>query len=1757
MKVSSMRSKAILLALLTFAVGSVRAEFVDSSRAADAARNVAPSLSAQDRLGTTVESVAEHSTSNNAVFYTVKMKEGGTVFMASDDEESPVIGYTTGRGDYSKIDKRSPLWALLNRGVSGRKAAREARLRANAATPSFVRTAKSSWSALTAAKAPLKAAPVLGAGVSLTDRVPPLVQSKWNQAGWNGTLDNDTRCYNYYTPVLDDDTHAVCGCVATAMAQIMRYWQYPAQAESVERTCYVSPHWEEVEVEDIKGGKRNDYVHAGETNLWTSGTPYDWANMAYVPGSTEAVRKAIGQLTSDAGISVCMCYDHGGSGALTFNCPEAFKNVFHYGAAAIWSVGAIPPPTYSQDARKAILANLDAGCPVLFGISGSGVGGHAVVCDGYRITPTLEIHLNMGWSGAADDFYLLDPFSAGDFSYLNDVVINIFPQGDANTSIISGRITDLAGRPVEGAKVTLFAASGVSAPLTNVTTSATGIYAIFVNDDGQVSYDLEAVSPDGKTVARLDDVSSHRTAVKSDKAVVNVIEGENGKPPPTPPGKPVWQANYTSESVVTTVGNSWGNDMTLVDPAIVVRTSNHEFKGLDFPRALANAESFSREDGEPADIEILKPIDLPTDRWALNFDCTFHAAGDPDTVPVTRIGDAVLVVKEGFRALFSNIVFTAGGTVVAVETNAVAAFAGTVGPRSVGLGVELADGGKIEIAGALDASRSYVVNDFRTAEKQRSKPFGFASVDYETATNCASLFVNANDEDRVGVASEAGGGVDLVWGVAPLPVSAADATLVQNGTRVNYRKLSTAIDSAGASADIVINRPCTLAGEYSIARRKLTMRAEEPGVTVTPADTNESSHTAFVVDTDGEWAISNLVLSGFRNFAENGTKDAAFISVQNGGVFRMQDGARLENIENTYEKYGAIKTWKKATIILEEGSVITGCSSYKYGGAITLASGLAELRICGGVITNCTTKGYGGGVYATSGESVFVSGPSVVWDNFHQGDSDLKPVQDNVYFMNGQPIVDGAVSGGKVGVWWNGSKVENNDLGGIVATFADGLSDEEKEASAESFLSDVNGDWYGGVVAAVSDDKTKLVWVDSGHEPGTVPEEEGTIVVDRAGKILYFKELHYAFGRLTGGVARVTLKANCELIGNQGDVAVRGDVTLDGVGHVIGRGGDYRLFVTGEGNALTLTNVTFKGETLAGGSSGNRSLLRAENGGRIVLENETVICNVKGQSEEWRTSAGVTAMKAEIVMRPGAIVRNCKNAKSEGAGGGVLVGGTNAVFRFEGGEVTGCSATTGGGVQIDNGATIFISGGGRITGNAGGNLCVADKSALVLEDAFSGKIGYTEGYEGDTNVFGRVAADCPKSAEELAPGVKKFFRDAESDITGRIATNDTVALLVWADAFVDGVYTDEDGAEYGMVDPGDPTVVTIPTAVAGLEYDGTAKTGVVEVAGCTVEGNVATNAGGYTATATLKPGFVWSDESEDPKSIGWTIAYAPVDAPVAVEGLVYNGFEQTGVVAAVDAPYALTGNTATNAGGYTATLTLTNVNYVWADDGANPRDIPWSIAKAQYKMPYRISFTNCTYVYDGTPKLIAPPSYWNEDGSPATLPTGVRSTTSYTREDGDYPDQIKVGVYNVVLSFIGSDTVNYEPISVTENAVMEIVSDEPDPPDPPPEPEYTVTTNDPSMTPLAFSAIERIAETEWKLSVTNLLKDADYALSFTADLTTPFTTGAWFRASANGPWTTNVQFSAEDLKPAYFWRAHGRTTYVTNWLNAVQLQPQP
>ena len=70
------------------------------------------------------------------------------------------------------------------------------------------------------------------------------------------------------------------------------------------------------------------------------------------------------------------------------------------------------------------------------------------------------------------------------------------------------------------------------------------------------------------------------------------------------------------------------------------------------------------------------------------------------------------------------------------------------------------------------------------------------------------------------------------------------------------------------------------------------------------------------------------------------------------------------------------------------------------------------------------------------------------------------------------------------------------------------------------------------------------------------------------------------------------------------------------------------------------------------------------------------------------------------------------------------------------------------------------------------------------------------------------------------------------------------------------------------------TAVDVPVAQTGLVYTGSELTGVESVAGYTLTGNTATDAGEYTAIATLAEGYKWSDDTTADKSITWVITKA-------------------------------------------------------------------------------------------------------------------------------------------------------------------------------------------------------------------------------------------------------------------------------------------
>ena len=397
----------------------------------------------RDTLGATlspsiiaIESVPIDAASN--VIYVAKLYGGGYVVTAGDDRIEPVLAFSDS-GEWVTTNE-NPLLSFLRRDIEARHAAigggvpanRSAKLLTADGRDEQVRAATEKngrkWQKLleTSATAKGNSPRLLAAGSGLSSisdvRVAPLVKSTWNQSYViKSGIFSDTKylCYNYYTP-----KQYPCGCVATAMAQVMKYHEWPLS--------YVEPKTFQCKIDGIY------------TNLTMQGGYYDWDNMLLSPTYSSSVtgRQAIGKLTYDAGVSVGMMYEKSASGAYMRDVAPALRNTFGYASAVseYWL------------SFYAIRANLDAGCPVLWGIRGTS-GGHAVVVDGYGYsTETFYVHVNMGWGGSSNAWYNPDDGITTNYPYVDDIVLDIFPT-ESNKVVISGRVLSEAGTPIEGAMV--------------------------------------------------------------------------------------------------------------------------------------------------------------------------------------------------------------------------------------------------------------------------------------------------------------------------------------------------------------------------------------------------------------------------------------------------------------------------------------------------------------------------------------------------------------------------------------------------------------------------------------------------------------------------------------------------------------------------------------------------------------------------------------------------------------------------------------------------------------------------------------------------------------------------------------------------------------------------------------------------------------------------------------------------------------------------------------------------------------------------------------------------------------------------------------------------------------------------------------------------------------------------------------------------------------------------------------------------------
>lgn len=290
---------------------------------------------------------------NNAPYYAFNLEQG-YVIVSGDDEMTELVGYAeNGFFDAENVPPQMQLWLdgyaeYVAAVQSGKAKARKILL---SDSPSVV--------------------------------VEPLVSTKWNQDA----------PFNNFAPEYTDDNNntqrCATGCAATAMAQIMKFHNWPEQ-----------------------GVGHYSYEHQsfGTISSDFSKHVYDWTNMIdrYNNGEYSNVQAdAVALLMKDCGVSLNMNYGPV-SGASIYSYTPAFKNYFRYSSRTVNRSGC-----ETAEFTRIITDELQEGRPIIYCGTGED-GGHAFVVDGYDTNYFL--HVNWGWGGYSDGYFdmnYMDPTGLG------------------------------------------------------------------------------------------------------------------------------------------------------------------------------------------------------------------------------------------------------------------------------------------------------------------------------------------------------------------------------------------------------------------------------------------------------------------------------------------------------------------------------------------------------------------------------------------------------------------------------------------------------------------------------------------------------------------------------------------------------------------------------------------------------------------------------------------------------------------------------------------------------------------------------------------------------------------------------------------------------------------------------------------------------------------------------------------------------------------------------------------------------------------------------------------------------------------------------------------------------------------------------------------------------------------------------------------------------------------------------------------------
>ena len=414
--------------------------------------------------------VPEYDVDGSLLWWQVVTSRGSSIFTAPDDEMEPVIAAIPNLS--TAIPSNHVLRVMLTRDIRIR-ARRLAKLVTNgaprmrsgasasasaASSAQGVSAMKSKWARLVAAGKIVANGPRIRSGKTMESELnsetvivlPGFeeggVLTHWNQSGPYGyyTYYMDSKAYGEAVKAAEEAggeppdvakfrTDYPCGCVATATAAVLQYFEARGPIVAVRRPVTM-------ELPDNGGIISTNLVTIGQTNH------YDWAALprryggrSTNPTLTEEGERTLGRATYDAGVCLRMAYAEKGSGASTRDVASVLHNDFGF-ASSEWK--SFNPYGDEISYTNAIYREVQHGYPVVMSIAQEGAAeGHCVVAVGYgedsEQTPYTRVF--MGWGGSSDGWYSLPIIDAGTgptggedenpYNLLNGVVTHIRYEG--------------------------------------------------------------------------------------------------------------------------------------------------------------------------------------------------------------------------------------------------------------------------------------------------------------------------------------------------------------------------------------------------------------------------------------------------------------------------------------------------------------------------------------------------------------------------------------------------------------------------------------------------------------------------------------------------------------------------------------------------------------------------------------------------------------------------------------------------------------------------------------------------------------------------------------------------------------------------------------------------------------------------------------------------------------------------------------------------------------------------------------------------------------------------------------------------------------------------------------------------------------------------------------------------------------------------------------------------------------------------------